>query len=384
MREQGYILPKSYRKIGFGFFILAIVAFTSVFYLIWAKVVIILTPNTEPVSQEMVFNIKEGAVVPSLADGDEIPGKVRLVTVDGSGVFEATGSKAVDSNVVGEVTITNNYSKDQTLVETARLSAPEDPDTVLVRLNKTVVVPAGQSVQVQVYPDDPENFKSLEPMKFVIPGLWGPLQDKIYAENSEVLSLGGRAISVVIESDFIGAEENLKEQLYQKALSDINQELDQQETLWPKLVSHKVVSLDYNAEVGEETSEFTATMKLEAVIIVFDESRLISAARNKLREILPSDKQLLDLDPKNFSYAVENYNLGAGEATIKATLAGSSILANTSELFSKDNLTGLTEEEVKSYFSQFPEVNSVEVKFQPAWLKKTPRLKDKIQIEIAK
>jgi len=383
MRGENYILPKFYRRVGFWFFSLAIFIFVFTFYLIWAKVTIIITPAAEKMNQELSFEVKAAAVLPALADSNVVAGKVRSVLVEGSGNFIASGSASAASDVVGEVTITNNYSKDQTLVATTRLAAPDNPEKILVRLKKTVVVPAGQDLKVQVYPDDLENFSEIEPMRFIIPGLWGPLQDKIYAQNSEILRPGASSVAVVAQSDLDQAEENLKNQLYQKALAEVNQELAPQEALWPKLFSSQVEELNHNVNVGEQVAEFTTAMKLKAIIVVFDESQLIISARNQLKKMLPGEKQLVDLDPKSFSYAVESYNLETNEAKVKVSLEANSILANSAQLFDKSRLVGKTSEEVQAYFSQFPEVKSVEVKFQPGWLRKTPRLKDKIVIEIA-
>lgn len=383
MREQGYILPKSYRLTGWGFFILSILVLAIVFYLIWARVTITIFPNTETINQEFIFDVKEGLVIQPLATANEIAGKIRAVDLAGSSTFEASGSKTFESAIVGEVTIINNYSQDQNLVETTRLANPDNPDKVLVRLNKTIVVPAGGQIKVQVYPDDSENFVIIEPGRLIIPGLWGPLQDKIYAEVTEDLTKGARTISVVTQADLDQAELDLKEQLYQQALLEVNQGLEPQEILWPKLFSSQVDELNFDVEVGQEVAEFTTQMKLKAVVVVFDESQLISLARNKLKASLPSDQQLVSLDPKNFSYVIEKYNLDTRQANIKAVIKGNSILANTANLLDKSNLVGLTEQQVKDYFADFAEIKKVEVKFQPAWLKKTPRIKEKIEIEIA-
>ena len=382
MPKTSYILPKSYRQLGLGFFVLSLLIFVFTGYLIWAKVTIIIYPNTEELSQEFLFEVKDPGGLTSLVEKDVVGGKLKTIEVEDSGVFQATGSKSLTSDVVGEVTIINNYSKEQTLVATTRLAAFEKPDQILVRLKKTVTVQPGQQIKVQVYPDKPESFKGLEPMKFVIPGLWQGVQDKIYAESSAALGQGGYTVSIVKEEDLAKAEKELQDKLSQKAVAEVNQQLEPSQALWPKLISTKVNEISYDAQVGEETAEFTAKMKLAVTLIAFDESQLISSARERMKETLPLDKQLVSLDPKSFSYTVESYNLEANTAKIKASFKGSSMLTNTAQLFDKSKLVGKTTEEIQSYFSQFPEIKSVEVKFQPSWLKKTPRFQEKIKIEV--
>ncbi|MAF13390.1 MAG: hypothetical protein CMI53_00650 [Parcubacteria group bacterium] len=377
------MLPRSFLKIGLIFLILSIVVFGAAFYLIWAKVTIIITMDSEKISREFVFDVKEPTIIPSLEEGEAVPGKLKLVVVEGDLSTEATGSRSVDSNVVGEVVITNDYSKEQKLITTTRLAAADDPDTVLVRLNKDITVAPGEKIKVQVYADDYDAFKKIEPTRLIIPGLWGPLQEKIYAQVESSLDKIDIEVAVVTQEDLDKAENDLRDQLYQKALSEVNQQLENHETLWPKLVSAKVIESGHDTEVNEEAAEFKTTLKIEAAIVVFDESKLINLARERIKTEMPEEQQLIDLDPTSFSYLVESYSFESNEATVKVNLEANSIGSDTSGFLDKSLLTGKTEEEIKSYFSQFPQVKSVEVRFQPVWLKKTPQFQGKIKVEIA-
>jgi len=379
MPSQNYILPRPYRVLAFIFFVFSLLILVSVIYLIWSKVIITIIPNTTKVNQELIFAVKEGDFA---AADNAVKGKIITLEVEGQDVFLATGSKTVQSDVVGEVTITNNYTQDQTLVETTRLADPNDLNKVLLRLKKTVTVLAGKQIKVPVYPANADDFKEIKPMKFVIPGLWGPLREKIYAENSKVLTKGGYGALVVTEADLTQAEQALKEKLRQKALADVNQQLVPQESLWPKLVSTQVQNVTYDAQVGQEAAEFTASMKLKAITVVFDENELISLARKKLQEDSSQQNKFVNLDSKSFSYSIQGYDLDKKEATVKVSFAGL-VLAGLPDKFDRNKLLGLSENEIKSYFSQFPEVKAVEVEFHPGWLKKTPRLQEKIEIEIA-
>ena len=382
MRAASFTLPKFYRNFALTFFIMAVLLLSFVFYLIWAKVIITVTPAQQEISHGFVIDIKESVVIPSLKAQEFISGKIYELELEGDKNFNATGAKVLTGDVVGEVTIVNNYSKDQALVATTRLASANDPDTVLVRLKKGVTVPAGGQVNVQVYPDDPDQFSTLSPQQFIIPGLWGPLQDKIYAENSTTLGESGMTISVVTQEDLKNAEAELKEQLFSQAMTEINDQLEPQQALWPKLVSAESNEVNYDVEVGEEVAEFLTTMKLKAVVIVFDESQVITLAREKLKSTLSTGKQLITIDPTSLSYAVQKYDLNTKVANVKVDVSGGSILGDESTVLDKSNLIGKTVEEIKSYFSQYPEIESVEVEFSPPWLKKTPRIKDKIEIRI--
>ena len=378
MVKKDILLPKSYRNIGLGFFLLSILVLGSVIYLISAKATIVLSANLEKVDQELLFTVKEGA---SASDG-VVSGKIKVIDLFGSDNFAATGSKKGESDVVGEVTIINNYNKEQTLIASTRLAFANNPQKVILRLKKTVTVAPGQKLKVPVYPEDLKTFSDLVPSRFIFPGLWAGLQDKIYAENESVLKAGGNVINFVTQDDLDKAQNSLKDGLYQKALTDINAQLEAQEILWPKLVSVKVEEMKFDSEVGAEVSEFSGSMKLKATVVVFDENQIIGQAKNKIKSGLSAEKQLIDIDAKSLKYAVLDYNLEIKEAKIKVNLSAESVLAKVDALVDKNQLTNKTAEEIKNYFSQFPQIKSVEVKFRPAWLIKTPRSAERIEIKV--
>ena len=357
---------------------MSILVLGSVIYLISAKATIVLSANLEKVDQELLFTVKEGA---SASDG-VVSGKIKVIDLFGSDNFAATGSKKGESDVVGEVTIINNYNKEQTLIASTRLAFANNPQKVILRLKKTVTVAPGQKLKVPVYPEDLKTFSDLVPSRFVFPGLWAGLQDKIYAENESVLKAGGNVINFVTQDDLDKAQNSLKDGLYQKALTDINAQLEAQEILWPKLVSVKVEEMKFDSEVGAEVSEFSGSMKLKATVVVFDENQIIGQAKNKIKSGLSAEKQLIDIDAKSLKYAVLDYNLEIKEAKIKVNLSAESVLAKVDALVDKNQLTNKTAEEIKNYFSQFPQIKSVEVKFRPAWLTKSPRSAERIEIKV--
>lgn len=375
-------LPKTYRKIGFGFVGLAILA--ALLFILssnWSKTAIIITSNIQKSNQELIFKIKGDGSTPQ---DNEISGKILPFDLSASETFKATGSKITESETVGEVVIYNKYTKDQTLIASTRLASPEDPAKTLVRLKRTVTVPAGQQVKVTVYPDNAGEFTDLAPMKFVIPGLWEGLRDKIYAESEAALTKSGPAVGAVSEDDLNQAKMGLKDKIYQQALAEGDKQLSRDESLLAKLVSGKVSEFTADAKAGETASEFLATLKLRTVVAVFDESQVLALAKKRLAETLDGDKQFLNLDQKSFTYDIQDFDLEKKEVMVKVNFSGNSVLNNPEKLIDKTKLLGLSEAEARSYFSQFAEIKSLEFKFSPAWLSQLPSSADKIKIEVAK
>lgn len=382
MKGSGLILPRFYRNFALGFFVIGAAILTFVAYLIWANVTVIIHPAKQISDYHSNFIVKPTGAL-ALVQGQEgvVNGKINQINVTGEQAFQSSGREVLsaDSGVIGQVIVINNYSKDQTLVATTRLTNINDPETVLARLKNTVVVPAGAQVEVQVYTEDPANFKKLQPQKFIIPGLWQPLWEKIYAENQQTLEPAEQIIGVVTEEDLVNAKEEIKKSLYQQALGQINEQLEPPETLWPKLINTENSEVSFDASVGDQVDEFLASMQLAANVVVFDEEQVISLARSSLGI---SDAGVINIDPKTFSYTIDEINLENNTASVSVDFQAAALTEASSDFLDKSQLFGKTEEEVKAYFSQFPEVESVEVIFSPVWLKKTPRIADKIKIEI--
>ncbi|MFA6322379.1 MAG: hypothetical protein WCX71_02765 [Candidatus Buchananbacteria bacterium] len=386
MAIQGpnFILPQKYKKLSLGFIVISVLILAAVIYLSWSRVIIIIHPNLEKINQEFIFNIRPG--VEAGSSDDSITGKVLTAIVEETQTFAATGSKdqQFESNAVGSVIITNSSSKSQALVATTRLAYASDPKKTILRIKDNVEVPAGGQAKVSVYAETAESFVDIAAgSKFIIPGLWQGLWDKIYAQNDQILTKNSRTINFVTETDLSNAQNQLQEALYQKSLTAITGQLQSKEALWPRIATYKIIEVAPSAKVNDEVSEFSLKIKLQGVAVVFDESQLVSLAENKITQSLSADKKLIDLDAKSFNYALQNYNCDNNNAVIKVTLAGNSAIKNDSKLLDKSKLLGKTSLEIKSYFSQFSEVKSVDVNFQPVWVTKTPNSAGKIEVKIS-
>ena len=380
INKRKIILPKLYRNFILIFIGLSFISFFAILNFIKAKAIIIIVPAIEKVTTEFTIEVIEEATSTIAFDKEKaVLGIVREIVSAGSQNFPATDKRVVtNTNTVGEVTIFNNYTKAQILVASTRLLASNG---TLLRLEKTVAVPPKDKIKVRVYPDKPEEFDNLAPSKFTIPGLWQPLQEKIYAESFHPFKKGEQTIYMVSENDFKEAEEKLKESLYQKAVSDFNQTISSQQALWSKLSTYKIMDKKFSHQIGEETTEFKTEITLNSIFVAFDESQVVFLAKEKLKSVTPSGKKLISLNADSLSYSVENYDLGIKKAQVKVKVEGRA-KGNISNLeIRKEELTGRTLAEIRSYFANLAGVKEIKVDFFPNWRQKTPAFKDRIFIE---
>jgi len=310
---------------------------------------------------------------------NEINGKIFEIVKEGNKSFVATEEKDIISDTVGKVTIINNYSKDQQLVATTRLLSP---DGVLLRIKSDIKVPAGQSLSVEVYADKPDEFTELEPTQFIIPGLWSGLQDKIYGESKAALTKGGFKVKVVSQNDIDNAAKSLADELYNQALSEVDQQLSITEKLHTKVVKREVISGQTDTEIGAEIDPFNYNLQQKIIFVVFDEKKLVNLVKQRIEQDLPPNKQLLGLDTSSLNYNLEKVDIVEKVANLKVEASGLAALTEQSGLFSKEDLVDMSEEEVKKYFADFSEVENVEIQFIPSWLRKMPGSAVRIEVVV--
>ena len=113
----------------------------------------------ERISNNMIFDVydKERA---SGESANGLAGVVNSLDLTYKKTYPATGEEIIGQEVVGEVIIINNYTKNQPLVATTRLLSP---DGKLYRLKETVNVPAGGTVKAAVYADEPKEEMAIGP-----------------------------------------------------------------------------------------------------------------------------------------------------------------------------------------------------------------------------
>lgn len=375
-------MPASFPKLGKGYryfawlFILAAGATLAVVASsLYGRAEITVTAAQTRASGEYLVTIQDLPFDSPVSDPTVVPGKIMEQTVERTGTFPATGTTPVSGDTVGEVTLVNTTARSQTLVATTRLLTP---DQVLLRLKDRVVVPANGRVTATVYPDQPAEFKQLAPTKLTIPGLAANLQRDIYAESLVTLPVAASLIATVVEQDLSAAQAAVTKQVKEQAAAAFDAALSERERLYTKLVYHEIVNSSADAGAGDQQQEFTVRQQLKVVSVAFDEARLANVVRRHLTEQLPFTHELLDVDPASLRYDTERYDPVRKEVILKVYAEGSSGLKATSPLLNPAALTGLTKEQISSYFKRYPEIKSVEVRFSPESLRRSPRSSSRI------
>jgi len=362
-----------YKKLILGFVAVTVFLVLFIIYFSASKAVVEVKPNPTEIETDFVLDV--------VSDGGNqtaMQGVLFETEVQGSDSFKATGSKILDGDTIGQVSLINNRNEVQTLVKTTRLLADNG---VLLRLNKRVNIPAGGQIQADVYADDPNAFSELQPTHFTIPGLWEGLQSEVYAESNSVITSSGESIKVVKAADIASGKEKLTQELYGRAIDEFNSEIkgDQYVSL---VVSKKVVEQDIGAKIDEQVEEFEIKETLELVLVGLDQNKVIDLAGERLKNILPEGHGLANVDPGEFEYTVQSFDGDKKTAKVKVHIEGSAVIKADNPILRKEKIVGLSPKGVELYLANFEEVDSAEVFLSPFWVKKVPKMEDHVEIII--
>jgi hypothetical protein len=375
-RQSGLQL-NLYRKIAYSFIFLTLALLAIIFYFFFIKVTITVVPKQERTSSNLIIdvydedkNIKASKL--------SIPGVVESIEVKEVKSYLASGREVIGEETTGKVIIINNYNKNQPLVATTRLLTP---DNKLFRIKNTVNVPAGGTVEVEVYADKPGPDMEIGPTKFTIPGLWAGLQDKIFAESKEKMKYQQKAKKKITQDDIDNGIKDIRRSLLLKAEKEVREKYREYDKVLHS-IDENSVSIDVDGKVGEEKEEFTITMTTLVVAVAFNDKAIKEMARGKLVSVVADDKKLVEFNEDNLSYGLDTYDLEQGTATVNVTFGGRIAPNSSADIIDREKILGLTREQLNDFLDNNPKIESYDVEFFPSFIERVPNLVDRIKIKI--
>jgi hypothetical protein len=376
------IKPKSislYKKIAFTFIVLTLLLVGAVCYFSFVNLTITITPTEERISDNMMVNIydKSQEGIGALS-GSDVVGAVEVLDIQKEGTYQSTGEEIVGKEIRGRVEIINNYSQNQPLVETTRLLSPNNK---LYRIEETVNVPAGGSVEVGIYSEEPSPEMAIGPTEFTIPGLWAGLQDEIYAKSVEGFTYKTPKRIFIQETDIDRAISDLK----QKLRDDIEHRFANGYKGYKHVVysiEEDSVSVEMDKEAGEESEDFNIAIEAKIDIVAFDNDKIVDIAKKRLVARLPGDKRLSDFNKDNMNYSINNFNFNDKVATVDVNFNGKMVLAENSQIIDRKKILGLNKEQLKDYLNSFDQIESYKINFTPSFIDEAPTLVDRIKVKI--
>lgn len=370
---------KIYGRIAFSFAALTLILVAIVLYFGLTKIKIVIIPTREKISDSSSVEIINQAGGLS-AGSEQIYGIVRQVPVEQFKEFRASGQEVLGQEVTGKIIIINNYTKNQPLVATTRLLST---DNKLFRLKNTVNAPAGGRVEAEVYADDAKPEAAVGPGKFTIPGLWAGIQDKIYGQSQESMKYSQKLKYTIQQSDIDKAVKELKNDLLANAKNKVaGAYQDYAQALFA--VDDNSITREVNGKVGEEKEKFSIKMTTMVTVVAFNDEEIYNQVKAKLAASLADDKEISNFKKQDMLYTLGDFNITGGTAAVKVDSTAQASLKDSAKVIKKNNLTGLSYEQLRTYLNSLPEVSGYQINFFPSFIRKAPSLVDRIEIKIKK
>lgn len=363
---------KLFGRIGAAFIGLTVILLAIVMYMTLSRATILVQSKEEEVSADLLTTVRQNEP----KDGD-IAGRVGSVTVSREASFPVLGEGIeTTGKSSGEAIVYNNHTAPQTLIATTRFLSEKG---VLFRLQKTITVPAGKTVTAFLTADKEGAEGDIGPSAFTIPGLNASLQKKIFAKSAGSMTGGIIRASVITEKDVDEAAKNIKSLLSAEA-SEKLRDLLNKNGLYPNIAYFfNVKNQKTDIKIGDKADKFKLKLELEAIGVVYGAGLQDQAAKT-LSGMIASDRKLVSSNIMELQPVIEKYDLDAGTTALKTEITGKTVITETSPIFDKDKLAGMSAEEAEAYLEKYPGISGVNIDFFPFWLNKIPRLKDHIKV----
>lgn len=304
----------------------------------------------------------------------------QLINIEEEIVHEerATGEINEGEKARGTITVYNKSGSALPLVGNTRFSTSNG---IVFRSTNSVNVPSGGSANVSVVADQIGEEGNIGPSHFTLPALPGT-GSIIYGESASAMTGGTNQITYVIsEADLQFSTDEVKEKLYEQATADIEDKLPQDRKYIAPDIDSITISTEANHQVGDQIDTFTITAKASYPFLVYEEKDLQELIEQNLSKLVSQDRSIVSEESQEYSLIISGYDSQTGQATADITTQAVTTPTYNVDLMKKD-LAGMSREEVKEYFLQYPEIQQIDITFWPDWVKRVSKIPSRINIEV--
>ncbi len=412
-----------YRNIAYSFIAFTVIVVLAVLWLSSARATIVVQTKRTPITYEGVVDVarqpQPGQIPGRVVNGvfekiQEFPvgtsATATLPLVPVAPVVPVTPPPAapvapVTVTARGTVRVYNKYSKAQTLIRTTRLLTA---DQKLYRIDQTVRLQPGESIEVPVYADKPGAEFVIGPTAFTIPGLFVDLQKYIYAEStSPFQAVSAPAATtpatstaspaptpipaaprsttgkLVVQADLDAAEQVLTQAILDQAKKTLGADLGDLSRMEVVYLVRKPDRFKTNVSVGQSSDTFLASLKLDVTAVFYPKEDLLSLVRLKLKEKIPSEREFLaPATGSGLILEIQSADAKTETANVRIKAEGAYRITPSSPGLQKTVVAGKEPQEAIAILKSIEGVDDAQVTIKPKWFGKIPTLKDRIDIKV--
>ena len=351
--------------------------------------------QSEPVTRDLEVRVDSNQLIGDAANL-VIPGEFLQSENTKGRKFAATGKKDVGQKASGFVYI-YNFSK-TTLVLKAQTTVLNVGDqqylfvqdvgnirpTALIGLEDQEVDRTSLIAPVPVVAAGPGPAYNLaEGARLEIMNeVFGAQPKALYAVAAERGLTGGvtREIKVVTENDILSSFDVLNQELISETRNKLNG--TPHSKLLDQAASSEIIEKYSSVVPGQEVSEFESAIKVRLKALAYDELEVLRIIRERISKLLPKNKILSSDADFRLNSRFKSIDLESGSGILTNHFESKVVYQlDRQELLEK--IKGKTPDEIREILLSRPEIESVEIKLSPFWVKKMPRFSKRITLELS-
>jgi len=375
------------RKFFWLFVLLVTIVAIVVISLTLARATIIIHPKIEKKSNVISLAIDAKALKPGIANGI-LPGRIMESQGEITKDISDVSLRKTEDFAKGTVKIKNIWKKDFFLQKGAQLVQSESPEAVglgpkniFLLDNDTVAIAEGE-VTASVTAKNKGLTGNIDPGKFYFLRMSQWNRERIWAENEENFSGGEIETKVVSADDIARATQFTAEELGKQEIEKLKNQIPADSKLSPALT--RVEILESRASVAPETTidNFQMFVRGKVSSIVYNEKDLKDTAVEKFKEQISANQEISEIDEKNIKYELSDISGMDGKADVKISIPAILTPKLPSKMLDKKAIIGYNEAALRERYAKFTEIESIEVKFFPFWVKSVPSFEGQVGFEI--
>lgn len=348
-------------------------------YVLLPSTTVTISPVTEPVSEAIVLKA-DPAIKAINIEAKQIPARAVNIPLEGSIQVPTTGKKPMpNARAVGQVTLTNRTTSPIVVRSGTIVKTPDNVRFVIVQ--ETTLAPGATSTKIDIVAVDPGAQANVERGRI---SKAEDILDQQLAVFNEEPTIGGGAseIPIVTAEDREKARAGLVEKMRRDALTKLEEQRQQGESLPPHSVSFVVLEETYDKKEGDQARVLNLNISGRASGTLFngqDVNEFIRRAwQPKVREgyFIPADGYQV--------FPPEIVKAEAGAVTFIVRVEGVAV-AQANETRIQENVRWKTADEAKKYLMQtFSLAKEPKVTIDPGWASRALRVRVVIETDWTK
>ena len=369
------------------FVVLVFLVALAIINFVLARATIVIRPKIEKKESGIELIIDTKILKPDFVSG-VLPGRILESQGEITENVTDVSTRKVDDFAKGTVKIKNIWKKDFFLQKGAQLVVGEShevvgtaPKNIFVLDNDTVAVAEGE-VTATVAAKNKGIAGNIPPGRFYFLRMSKWNRERIWAENEENFSGGEIETKIVSADDVAHATQSTAEELGKQEIQKMSGQVPADSKLSPALT--RVEILESRTSVAPETpaENFDMFVRGKISTIAYNEKDLRDTAIEKFKSQISINQEISEIDEENIKYELSDIGGADGKAEVKVIVSAVLTPKLPSKILDKKSIIGYNAAALQERYAKFPEIDSIDVKFFPFWVKSVPSFEGQVNFNI--